>query len=52
MGSPLKDFVVHARKNLLPVRDRIVFFGDGMRPCPACRRSRRPATPWATPSSW
>lgn len=29
MGSPLKDFVVHARKNLLPVRDRIVFFKDG-----------------------
>jgi glyoxylase-like metal-dependent hydrolase (beta-lactamase superfamily II) len=29
MGSPVKDFVVHARKNLLPVRDRIVFFKDG-----------------------
>jgi glyoxylase-like metal-dependent hydrolase (beta-lactamase superfamily II) len=29
MGSPLKDFVVHARKNLLPVRDRLVFFKDG-----------------------
>ncbi len=29
LGSPLKDFVVHARKNLLPVRDRIVFFKDG-----------------------
>src|SRR5580704_11235973 len=25
----LKDFVVHARKNLLPVRDRIVFYKDG-----------------------
>ena len=25
----LKDFVVHARKNLLPVRDRIVFIKDG-----------------------
>ncbi len=24
--GPLKDFVVHARKNLLPVRDHIVFF--------------------------
>ena len=22
MGSPLKDFIVHARKNLLPVRDK------------------------------
>ena len=27
--GPLKDFVIHARKNLLPVRDRIVFFKDG-----------------------
>ena len=29
LGGPLKDFVVHARKNLLPVRDRLVFFKDG-----------------------
>ena len=29
LGSPLKDFIVHARKNLLPVRDRIVFYKDG-----------------------
>src|SRR3954464_5196603 len=29
MGSPLKDFIVHARKNLMPVRDRLVFFKDG-----------------------
>jgi glyoxylase-like metal-dependent hydrolase (beta-lactamase superfamily II) len=29
MGGPLKDFIVHARKNLLPVRDRLVFFKDG-----------------------
>ena len=29
LGSPLKDFVVHARKNLLPVKDRLVFFKDG-----------------------
>jgi len=29
MGSPVKDFIVHARKNLLPVRDRIVFYKDG-----------------------
>jgi glyoxylase-like metal-dependent hydrolase (beta-lactamase superfamily II) len=28
-GGPLKDFIVHARKNLLPVRDRIVFIKDG-----------------------
>jgi glyoxylase-like metal-dependent hydrolase (beta-lactamase superfamily II) len=29
IGGPLKDFVLHARKNLLPVRDRLVFFKDG-----------------------
>jgi glyoxylase-like metal-dependent hydrolase (beta-lactamase superfamily II) len=29
MGGPLKDFIVHARKNLMPVRDRLVFFKDG-----------------------
>ncbi|MBR0717137.1 MBL fold metallo-hydrolase [Bradyrhizobium liaoningense] len=28
-GGPLKDFVLHARKNLLPVRDRLVFYKDG-----------------------
>ena len=28
LGSPLKDFVLHARKNLMPVRDRLVFFKD------------------------
>lgn len=29
LGSPLKAFIEHARANLLPVRDRIVFFKDG-----------------------
>jgi len=29
LDGPLKDFVAHARKNLLPVRDRLVFFKDG-----------------------
>lgn len=29
LGSPLKDFVIHARKNLMPVKDRLVFFKDG-----------------------
>ncbi len=29
LGSPLKAFIEHARKNLLPVRDRIKFFKDG-----------------------
>ncbi|ANV98822.1 MBL fold metallo-hydrolase [Bradyrhizobium icense] len=28
LGSPLKDFIIHARKNLMPVRDRIVFIKD------------------------
>src|SRR6202171_4663030 len=29
MNGALKDFVVHARKNLMPIRDRLVFFKDG-----------------------
>lgn len=29
LGSPLKAFIEHARKNLLPVRDKIKFFKDG-----------------------
>ncbi|WP_332690436.1 MBL fold metallo-hydrolase [Bosea sp. (in: a-proteobacteria)] len=29
LGSPLKVFIEHARANLLPVRDRLVFFKDG-----------------------
>ena len=28
MGGPLKAFVAHARANLMPVRDKIVFFKD------------------------
>ena len=28
-GPKLKDFVDHAKKNLMPVRDRIVFYKDG-----------------------
>jgi glyoxylase-like metal-dependent hydrolase (beta-lactamase superfamily II) len=28
LGSPLKDFIIHARKNLMPVRDRVVFIKD------------------------
>jgi glyoxylase-like metal-dependent hydrolase (beta-lactamase superfamily II) len=27
--GPMKDFILHTRKNLLPVRDRLVFFKDG-----------------------
>jgi glyoxylase-like metal-dependent hydrolase (beta-lactamase superfamily II) len=29
LSSPLKIFVEHARKNLMPVRDRLVFIKDG-----------------------
>jgi glyoxylase-like metal-dependent hydrolase (beta-lactamase superfamily II) len=29
MDGPLKDFIAIARKNLLPVRDRILFYKDG-----------------------
>jgi glyoxylase-like metal-dependent hydrolase (beta-lactamase superfamily II) len=29
LGGAMKDFVVHARKNLLPVRDRLQFYKDG-----------------------
>lgn len=29
LGSPLKAFIEHARKNLLPVRERVKFFKDG-----------------------
>jgi glyoxylase-like metal-dependent hydrolase (beta-lactamase superfamily II) len=42
LGSPLKDFVVHARKNLLPVRDRIVFFKDGQEFLPGVQAMAAP----------
>jgi glyoxylase-like metal-dependent hydrolase (beta-lactamase superfamily II) len=29
LGGSLKDFILHARKNLMPVKDRLVFFKDG-----------------------
>jgi glyoxylase-like metal-dependent hydrolase (beta-lactamase superfamily II) len=29
LDGPLKDFVLHARKNLMPVKDRLVFIKDG-----------------------
>jgi glyoxylase-like metal-dependent hydrolase (beta-lactamase superfamily II) len=28
-AGPMKDFILHARKNLMPVRDRLVFYKDG-----------------------
>jgi glyoxylase-like metal-dependent hydrolase (beta-lactamase superfamily II) len=42
MGGPLKDFVVHARKNLMPVRDRLVFFKDGQEFLPGIQAMAAP----------
>src|SRR3982074_982511 len=42
LGSPLKDFVVHARKNLLPVKDRLVFFKDGQEFLPGVQAMAAP----------
>ena len=42
MGSGLKDFVVHARKNLMPVRDRLVFFKDGQEFLPGIQAMAAP----------
>jgi glyoxylase-like metal-dependent hydrolase (beta-lactamase superfamily II) len=41
-AGPLKDFIVHARKNLLPVRDRIVFFKDGQEILPGVQALAAP----------
>ncbi len=51
LGSPLKAFVEHARKNLLPVRDRIKFFRDGQEFIPGVQAIAAPGTPSATRSS-
>ena len=42
LGGPQNDFVVHARKNLLPVRDRIVFFKDGQEFLPGIQAMAAP----------
>jgi glyoxylase-like metal-dependent hydrolase (beta-lactamase superfamily II) len=42
LGSPLKDFVIHARKNLLPVRDRLVFYKDGQELLPGIQALAAP----------
>jgi len=44
VGGPLKDFVLHARKNLLPVRDRLVFFKDGQEFLPGVQAIAAPGT--------
>src|SRR3981189_181296 len=42
LGGPLKDFVVHARKNLMPVRDRLVYFKDGQEFLPGIQAMAAP----------
>ena len=42
LGSPLKDFVIHARKNLLPVQDRLVFIKDGQEILPGIQAIAAP----------
>ena len=42
LGGPMKDFVIHARKNLLPVRDRLVFFKDGQEFLPGIQAMAAP----------
>ncbi len=42
LGSPLKVFIEHARKNLLPVRDRIKFFRDGQEFLPGVQAMAAP----------
>lgn len=42
LDGPLKDFVVHARKNLMPVRDRLVFFKDGQEFLPGIQAMAAP----------
>jgi glyoxylase-like metal-dependent hydrolase (beta-lactamase superfamily II) len=42
LGSSNKDFIVHARKNLLPVRDRLVFYKDGQEFLPGIQAMAAP----------
>ena len=42
LGGDMKDFVVHARKNLLPVRDRMVFYKDGQEFLPGIQAMAAP----------
>jgi glyoxylase-like metal-dependent hydrolase (beta-lactamase superfamily II) len=41
-NGPLKDFIAIARKNLLPVRDRIVFYKDGQEFLPGIQAMAAP----------
>jgi glyoxylase-like metal-dependent hydrolase (beta-lactamase superfamily II) len=42
LGGAMKDFVIHARKNLMPVRDRLVFFKDGQEFLPGIQAMSAP----------
>ncbi len=42
MSSPVKDFIAIARTNLLPVRDRIVFYKDGQEFLPGIQAMAAP----------
>jgi glyoxylase-like metal-dependent hydrolase (beta-lactamase superfamily II) len=42
LGGQMKDFVVHARNNLLPVRDKLVFFKDGQEILPGVQALAAP----------
>jgi glyoxylase-like metal-dependent hydrolase (beta-lactamase superfamily II) len=42
LGGAMKDFIVHARKNLMPVRDRLVFFKDGQEILPGVQALAAP----------
>jgi glyoxylase-like metal-dependent hydrolase (beta-lactamase superfamily II) len=42
LGGQMKDFIVHARSNLLPVRDKLVFFKDGQEILPGVQAMAAP----------
>jgi glyoxylase-like metal-dependent hydrolase (beta-lactamase superfamily II) len=41
-NGAFKDFIVHARKNLLPVRDRLIFYKDGQEILPGIQAMAAP----------
>lgn len=42
LSTPMKDFVAFARKNLVPVRDRLIFFKDGQEFLPGVQAIHTP----------
>jgi glyoxylase-like metal-dependent hydrolase (beta-lactamase superfamily II) len=51
LGTPAEGSALAAKKNLLPNRDRIVFYKDGQDVLPACRRCSRRDIRSDTPAS-